>query len=421
MAGPSTPRAVVVGGSIGGLFAASLLRAAGWDARIYERAGDDLAGRGAGVGTTRELLGVMRRIGIPFDPSLGVSVQSYAWIGGDGGVRFEQPRPMVASAWSSIYRPLRESFPDALYETGRAVRRVEQGDATVAALFEDGSRAEGELLVAADGINSTVRRQLAPAVDSRYAGYVAWRGVAEEAAVSPEARRMVGGRIAFSFHEGELMLTMLVPGAKGEVSPGRQRYYFIWYRPVPDETLPELFTDAQGCDHGLSIPPPLIRAELVEDLRRRARDIFAPPLAEVVGKAPQLLLQAISDLEAPRLVFDRAVLLGDAAFVARPHVAAGITKAALNAEGLADALAAEPGDLPAALARYEADQGAFGAAIVGHARSLGAYVETRTGRPLHKPDDERFLDPAEVMREYGAPRLLHDADPAAFEAAKTEG
>ncbi|WP_368735033.1 FAD-dependent monooxygenase, partial [Serratia marcescens] len=66
--------------------------------------------------------------------------------------------------------------------------------------------------------------------------------------------------------------------------------------------------------------------------------------------------QPIYDLESPRLAFGRVVLLGDAAFVARPHVGAGVTKAALDAACLADAIAAADGMLEPALARYDIER-----------------------------------------------------------------
>lgn len=410
------PTAIVIGGSIGGLFAASLLRAQGWEATVYERSRGDLSGRGAGVGITRELLDAMDRIGLPFDPSIGVSIRSYLWLGGDGAVRHEHPRPMVASAWSSVYRPLRKAFPDAHYRTGMALARIEQDAGSVTAVFEDGSRATGDLLVAADGSLSTARAQYAPDSRPRYAGYVAWRGVVNEADAPAATRDAVAGHIAFSFHEGEQMLTMIVPGADDDVRPGHRRYYFIWYRPTEsDAALADLHTDAHGNNHGMSIPPPLIRPELQAAVRARAAEMFAPPVAAVVEAVPQLLLQAITDLETPRLVFGRTALIGDAAFVARPHVAAGITKAALNAEALAIAVGDGVGDLDAALARYEAQASAFGKAMVGHARALGSHIGSGLpGAPPPAPEHARYRDPVNVMHDYGAPGLLHDADPAKF-------
>ena len=61
------PRALVIGGSVGGLFAAHMLRSIGWDVVVFERSGDDLARRGAGIGASDAMFAVMRRIGVPFD------------------------------------------------------------------------------------------------------------------------------------------------------------------------------------------------------------------------------------------------------------------------------------------------------------------------------------------------------------------
>ena len=65
-------RVIVIGGSLGGLLAANMLRSIGWQVDVYERTGDDLASRGAGIGTHDELVAVMGRIGITVDESLGV-------------------------------------------------------------------------------------------------------------------------------------------------------------------------------------------------------------------------------------------------------------------------------------------------------------------------------------------------------------
>jgi 2-polyprenyl-6-methoxyphenol hydroxylase-like FAD-dependent oxidoreductase len=117
-----------------------------------------------------------------------------------------------------------------------------------------------------------------------------------------------------------------------------------------------------------------------------------------VAGAKQPILQPIFDLEAPRLVFGRVVLLGDAAFVARPHVATGVTKAALDAQGLADALAGNA-NLNAALARYDHERRQFGAWLVARGSHIGAF--------LTAPQRETPKQRAEVLlREYGAAGLV---------------
>ena len=103
------------------------------------------------------------------------------------------------------------------------------------------------------------------------------------------------------------------------------------------------------------------------------------------------------------MTFGRVALLGDAAFVVRPHVAGGAGKAAMDAQALADSLASES-SVEKALERYEARQVEFGRRIVRHSRYLGADLE---GRPTQR-------DPRRIIDDYGAPNILHDVDPARF-------
>src|SRR5580700_1561334 len=100
------PRALVIGGSVGGLMAAALLRRIGWDAALFEKTPGDLAGRGAGLGLSSELFDVMRRVGVHIEPSAGVAVSSLLWLDRDGAAVTRVSRPWITGSWSRIYRPL---------------------------------------------------------------------------------------------------------------------------------------------------------------------------------------------------------------------------------------------------------------------------------------------------------------------------
>ena len=152
----------------------------------------------------------------------------------------------------------------------------------------------------------------------------------------------------------------------------------------------------------------------MREMRRRSRDIFPPAIADIIDHVPQPLLQAVTDMESPRLTFGRVALMGDAAFVARPHTAGGVSKAALDADCLADSLAQSDGDIAAALDRYERERLAFGKRLVGHSRYLGAYLEGWTKPPDQRRGDERERDPARIIRDYGAPGMLRDVDVTDF-------
>lgn len=405
-----TNHAIVIGGSIGGLFAAAFLRQAGWRVTVFERSREGLASRGAGLGITSELAAAMQRAGARLNASLAVVMNAAVWLDREGRVVHEQRRQTASSTWSRIYLPLRATLPDDGYRPGMVLERVEQDGNAVTACFGDGTRAAGDLLVAADGNQSTVRRQLMPDVEPRYAGYVAWRGLVEERDIPPALHRDFFDKLIFNFPEGEMALAIPVPGAGDDTRPGHRRYYFIWYRPTDRLALKDLTTDSQGVWHGNAIPPPLIRREFLHEIKARARVLFAPDLAAVIEQTAQPLLQPIFDLEAPRLVAGRVVLLGDAGFAARPHVAAGTTKAALDALCLADALSASASSLEAALARYEQVQHEFGRRLVAHARYLGAYLEGQLKPLAERQGDELHRDPLRLMRDYGAPHLVHNLE-----------
>jgi len=401
-------RALVIGGSIGGLCAGHLLHRAGWNATVYERSRSDLADRGAGLGVSKELFDIMARIGIEPDPSLSVGAKTSIWLGQKDELVQELPRASRGSTWPVIYQPLRRALPDALYRPGMILTRIEQDGPKARAIFADGTAEEADLIVAADGVMSTVRRQFLPEVAPKQAGYVAWRGIIDEAEIPASGRDLLFDRIAFSFPEGEMILSVHVPGPGNDVRPGHRRYYFIWYRPATPEQQREMFTDVAGQNHGLSIPPAMIRGEFLDQLQAAARAKLPPLMAEIVSRVKQPLLQAITDMESPRLVFGRVALMGDAAFVARPHVAAGTSKAALDAACLVDALDAAGDDIDAALVRYNEQRCAFGRAIVAHSRYLGAYIEAQI-KPLPERGAAATRDPARIITDYGAPHLVHAA------------
>jgi 2-polyprenyl-6-methoxyphenol hydroxylase-like FAD-dependent oxidoreductase len=168
------PRALVIGGSLSGLFTANLLRTIGWDVEVFERARGDLTGRGAVLGAQDDLFAVMRRIGIPIDKSMWTQVRSHICLDQGGKMICRVPVREATTAWDRVYRALKQALPMEHYHGGMMLSRCEQADHRVVATFANGACAEADLLIAADGMRSTVRRELMPEIAPRYAGYVAW-------------------------------------------------------------------------------------------------------------------------------------------------------------------------------------------------------------------------------------------------------
>src|SRR6476619_3743309 len=156
-------RAIIVGGSMSGLLSALLLRRTGWEVDVYERVGSELSGRGAGIVAQQELIERLRGLGLAAD-DLGVQITTRKILDADGRLTSEIACPQVLTAWERVYRLLRDALPPERYHRGRELVRFTQDAQAVTAYFSDGEMVAADLLVGADGIRSTVRRQCAPEV-----------------------------------------------------------------------------------------------------------------------------------------------------------------------------------------------------------------------------------------------------------------
>jgi 2-polyprenyl-6-methoxyphenol hydroxylase-like FAD-dependent oxidoreductase len=369
---------VIVGGSLGGLMAANMLSRAGHEVTVLEKASGSLDGRGAGIVTHQLLVTAMQRCGVTMDVSLGVSVSQRVVLARDGSTASACTIPQVLSSWSRMYALLLAVFNPRQYVQGASVTQIKQDAHGVTVLCEDGRRFEADLVVASDGIRSAVRAQFAPQVQAQYAGYVAWRGVCDESVLSQYCLDTVFNNFSFCAPPGELIIAYPVAGAGNSIAIGQRRYNYVWYRPTADEAhLQALLTDADGNHYPHGIPPNKVAWQQVAAVRQAARELLAPQFAEVLEKTAQPFLQAIYDCSSTQIAFDRVALMGDAAFVARPHVGMGVTKAAEDAMALTDLIALH-GATPQALQAFERQRLAPARAVVQRARALGDYMRAQS-------------------------------------------
>jgi 2-polyprenyl-6-methoxyphenol hydroxylase-like FAD-dependent oxidoreductase len=361
-----------------GLLSALLLRRAGWDVDVYERVESELSGRGAGIVAQQELIERLRNIGLATD-ELGVHIVTRKILDAQGRLTHEYECPQVLTAWERMYRLLRDAFPHERYHRGRGFAGFEQDADKVVAHLSNGEKIVADLLVGADGIRSTVRQQCLPDVSPQYAGYSAWRALIAESAFPPAVHRELFEHMSFGLPPGEQFLGYPVAGPDNDLRPGHRRFNVVWYRPADEKTkLHWLLTDESGVTHAISIPPPLIRREAIAEMRADAERLLAPQFREIVRLIAEPILQPIYDLESPQMAFGRVAVVGDAAFVARPHVAAGVSKAADDAAALVEGLRAE-GDVAAGLKRFAAARLDENHRIIERARHLGAFLQaTRT-------------------------------------------
>lgn len=366
------PRALVVGGSLGGLYAALALRDAGWDVDVFERSGQALDGRGAGIVVQPETVAYLEDRGLLATEAISTQARWRRYLDRDGGVLEELPMRQRFTAWNALYRGLRATVPEGRYHPGATLVGVRQDGDRVVAGFADGREETGALLVGADGARSAVRRHLLPDIAPTYAGYVAWRGLVDEGDVRPALVGRFADAFTFYQYPDSHVLCYPVPGAGGELEPGKRRLNWVWYvNAAAGGPLRRLLTDRHGALRESSVPPGEVRDDLAGEIAATAARDVPGPFAELVAATKEPFVQSIEDLGVPRMAFGRACLLGDAAFVPRPHTAASTLKAALDAVALGRCMPPVADAVASALSAWEGDQLRIGAYFRDLGQSLG--------------------------------------------------
>jgi len=383
------PRVAVMGGSVGGLTAALVLRDAGCDVTVFERSSAALQARGAGIAALEATLRYLTERGGRQVADVCSSTNWIRFLRADGGVRHEQRHRYLFSSWNTIYRSLLGLFDPARYLLGREVTGFSPSADSVRVTLADGSATDADLLVCADGVSSLGRARLLPEVRPSYSGYVAWRGTVPEQALPATTRERFGDAITYQVLKDSHILVYPIPGLDGALTPGERLVNFVWYVNVAEGgELDDLMTGQDGIHRAVSLPPGAARQSAVAAMRQAAAGELAPSIAEVVTGVAEPFVQVVYDIAVPRMAFGRVCLIGDAAFAVRPHAAAGTAKAAADGWALAAELAAAGGDVPTALGRLERGQLALVQALLARCREIG---DSSQFGGTFRPGDQRLI------------------------------
>ena len=386
---PAMPRVIVMGGSLGGLTAALVLRDAGCDVRVFERSSSALQARGAGIAALDATLRYLVERGGYRPEDVCSSTGWIRFFNRDGSLRHEQRHHYWFSSWNTIYRSLLRLFEAGRYLLGHEVVAFGQDGDTVSVTLADGSQAGADLLVCADGVSSAARARLIPGASPSYAGYVAWRGTLPERALSPATRKAFQDAINYQVLPGSHILVYPIPALDGSLAEGDRLTNMVWYVNVAaGQELDQLMTGKDGVRRAVSLPPGAATDGAVAGMRRAAEQVLAAPIAEVVASVAEPFVQAVYDIDVPRMARGRVCLIGDAAFAVRPHAAAGTAKAAADGWALAEELAAAAGDVPAALAAWEHRQLLLGRQLLARTREIG---DASQFAGTFRPGDPRLI------------------------------
>jgi 2,6-dihydroxypyridine 3-monooxygenase len=383
------PKVIVIGGSLGGLMAALALREAGCAVDVFDRAAGRLEGQGAGLRVGPELAELLReRLGITLE-EVSTFVPRYRVLGAGDAVLAEHAAPAHFTSWGSIHGALARCFGPAHYHLGETCAGVSIGADKVDVRFAGGETRAADLVVFADGILSTGRRLLAPQARLAYAGYVAWRGTVAETAMSAAAMRALADALVYCVVDRSHIGLYPIPHPV-ERDPAQRFLNYVWYRnAAPGAGLDDLLTDRAGALRQVTMPAGAVQPRHVAEMKAAAQELFPPAVAELIARTEEPFMQAIYDVTVPRMAYGRACLIGDAAFVARPHAGAAVGKAAMNAWRLGDAVREAGGDIAAALAAWEPAELDLGNDFVARNRAIGhaSLVEGRydPADPAYRP------------------------------------
>ena len=353
------------------------VRIVGGSVRIYERSVRGLDGRGAGLLGKKETFAILRAAGCEHVARVSVIARERLTFDETGAVVDRSMAPQSQLSWDYLYRTFRDFIAGDDYMLGRHVDGIRQDDDAAYITFKDGGEEPADVVIGADGAASIVRNavngRLSP---SKYAGYVGWRGLLPETALPPEAAADLLDRFAFHQISGSHILGFLVAGPHAETTVGSRRYNWVWYRPAVGEIArAEVFTDSAGRVHLYSLPPGSVpqaaRAVMIGDAAR----LLPPSLAAAVAATEQPFVQGVFDYETPLMANGRLVLIGDAAFVARPHTAMGVAKAAGDAMALVAHLSRKP--IVEALRAFHEERLPVDASIVAYGRRLGEMLTAK--------------------------------------------
>jgi salicylate hydroxylase len=378
----SRPSIVIVGGGIGGLFAANALIAQGLKASVYEQA-PALGEVGAGIYITPNCVRQLQRVGVgPAVEKCGAKVGNKSQYFHHDGSLIASVQVTDTSGWNATYGMhradlvdmLAKNLPPGVVHTAHRCTGYERRGETARVTFDNGEVAEGDVVVGADGIHSVLRQHVHPESRPVFSGTVTYRGVVP-AELVPEWPE-------------ESWLMWLGKGKHFLVYPLRagKLINFVGFVPANQE-MKESWSAAGDCD----------------TLRREFAG-WDPKIENLLSQVQSTFRTALFDRDPlPSWTKGRLTLLGDAAHAMLPHLGQGANQSIEDGMALATMLSnVDRSTVLAALLLYERLRRERTAKVQSGARENGLRYDS-----FHS--DLKLRD-AEITAHAGFRRQLYDYD-----------
>lgn len=371
---PSNPlKVIIMGGSLGGLSTGHWLKSLGYDVSIFERSTHLMHGKGAGLLLSPYTVEYVKKHQHGNVDSFSTSVNSLRFIREDGQEHLHTSFPCKFTSYPALYDVFLKTFGNEHYHLGHCVSAISQDNNSVTVTTTNGQLHSCDFLVCADGTKSCARRLLGLGDQSKYSGYVAWRGVTSSKSLPSHAREVGEKSALYQLRADSHLIAVPMPTitAENEILTDEKQINWLWYQHVKDgKDLDSILTDKFGELREKSVPPGLVNPAHIEKLRQDGK-VLPSPFREFLEATDHPFIQAVYDVEVDRMVVGRACILGDAAFSIRPHLAVGTAKAVEDGHQLALHLEKSKGDILDALSEWEVHQMNLGKSCVARSRELG--------------------------------------------------
>ena len=295
---------IIVGGSLAGLMNGLALKRLEHYVQILERNSlSNFQGNGPGIIIGKEIREYIEQ----FDQSeqkLTIPLISRHYLDIHGNEIHREDGIIHATSWHLLYQILRENFDQGgktIYDFGANVMNMKVEKNGVTLFYEQNNQEksiQGDILLAADGASSQIRRLLVPEVERKYVGYVVWRGTVLESEVSQSLITTLSDCLTFYHSTGLQFASYTIPAKNGTLD---RFINWVWYDNYQDPE--EILTDCDGKRHRWTVPRNKLHLKVHQNLKEKARESLPPQFAELVSLTQSPFVQAISDVLSPQSTY----------------------------------------------------------------------------------------------------------------------